>query len=84
MSDIKVVKVVHCEGSSTERYEIGGFEVVFTPWHSEYLNEDFMAVSVLNDGREVFHSGMTKLQPSEEQARNIVETMLILEKVVGE
>ena len=30
------------------RYEIGGYEVVFTPWHSEYLAEDFMGVSVRN------------------------------------
>lgn len=66
----------------SEHYEIDGFEVVFTPWHSEYLDEDFTAVSVLNGGREVFHSGMTKLVPSKEQAREIVETMLILEKAV--
>lgn len=66
----------------SERYEVDGFEVVFTPWHSESLAEDFTAVSVRRDGREVFHSGMTKLKPSKEQAREVVETMLILEKAV--
>lgn len=65
-------------------YEIDGFEVVFSPWHSDYVDEDFTAVSVLRDGRERFHAGMTKLVPSVEQARELVETMLILEKVVGE
>ena len=69
------------------RYEIGGYEVVFTPWHSEYLAEDFMGVSVRRDGHEIFHAGMTKLAPSMEQAREIIETMTMLEealKVVGE
>ena len=71
----------------SERYEIDGFEVVFTHWHSECLAEDFMGVSVRRDGREVYHAGMTKLAPSVEQAREIVETMTMLEealKVVGE
>jgi hypothetical protein len=70
-----------------ERYEVGCFEVVFVPWHSEYLAEDFMGVSIRRGGHEVFHAGMTKLVPSAEQAREIVETMTMLEeavKVVGE
>lgn len=71
----------------SERYEVDGFEVVFTPWHSEFLAEDFMSVSVRLDGYEVFHAGMTKLMPSVEQARKVVETMTMLEealKVVDE
>ena len=51
------------------RYEIDGYEVVFAPWHSEYLNEDFVAVNVLRDGREVMHAGMTHVEPSEQAAR---------------
>lgn len=65
-----------------ESYVVDGLEVVFTPWHSEYLAEDFMGVSVRRDGHEVFHAGMTKLAPSVEQAREIVETMTILEPVL--
>lgn len=71
----------------SESYTVDGFEVVFTPWHSEYLAEDFMSVSVRRDGHEIFHAGMTKLVPSVEQAYEIVETMTMLEealKVVGE
>lgn len=71
----------------SESYTVDGFEVVFTPWHSEYLAEDFMGVSVRRDGHEIFHAGMTKLAPSMEQAREIIETMTMLEealKVVGE
>lgn len=71
----------------SEHYEIDGFEVVFSPWRSEYLAEDFMGVSVRRDGREVFHAGMTKLIPSAEQAREVVKTMNMLEeslKAVGE
>lgn len=68
-------------------YTVDGFEVVFTPWHSEFLAEDFMGVSIRRDGYEVYHIGMTKLVPSAEQAREIVETMTMLDealKVVGE
>lgn len=68
------------EGGMNKRYEIDGFEVLFKPWYSEALEEDFIAVYVLRDGREVMHSGMTHLVPSEEQAREIVETMLMLHK----
>ena len=71
----------------SESYMVDGFEVVFTPWHSEYLAEDFMGVSIRRDGHEVFHAGMTKLAPSMEQAREIIETMTMLEealKVVSE
>lgn len=71
----------------SERYEVDGFEVVFTPWHSEFLAEDFIGVSVRRDGYEVYHAGMTKLAPSMEQAREIIETMTMLEealKVVSE
>lgn len=49
-----------------DSYEVDGYEVVFTPWYSEYLGEDFVAVYVLKDGRELLHAGMTKLVPSEE------------------
>lgn len=71
----------------TESYTVDGFEVVFTPWNSEFLAEDFMGISVRRDGYEVFHAGMTKLVPSVEQAREVVDTMTMLEealKVVGE
>lgn len=71
----------------SEHYKVDGFEVVFSPWHSEYLAEDFVGVSVRRGEREVFHAGMTKLVPSAEQAREVVETMTILEeslKVVDE
>ena len=57
----------------SEHYEIYGYDVFFVRWHSEYLDEDFVAVSVAKDDREVFHSGMTHLEPSEEQARKLVE-----------
>lgn len=66
----------------SESYAVDGFEVVFTPWHSESLTEDFMGVSVRRDGYEVFHAGMSKLVPSEEQAREIVETMAMLEEAL--
>lgn len=70
----------------SERYEVDGFEVVFVPWHSEYMNEDFTAVYVLEDGREVMHAGMTSIEPSEDNARKEVEHFLRLRerKVVGE
>lgn len=54
------------------RYEIDGYEVVFVPWHSEYLDEDFVAVYVLRDGREVMHAGMTHVEPTEQAAREEV------------
>lgn len=60
----------------SEHYEIDGYEVVFTPWHSESMDEDFMSVSIRHDGHEVFHAGMTHLEPSEETARREVEFML--------
>ena len=63
-------------------YMVDGFEVVFTPWYSEALSEDFMGASVRRDGYEVFHAGMTKLVPSVEQARHIVETVTMLEKAL--
>lgn len=62
--------------SKTERYEVDGYEVVYRPWHSECMDEDFVAVSILKDGRELMHAGMAKLVPSEQQAREDVETML--------
>lgn len=69
----------------SERYEIDGFEVVFVPWHSEYMNEDFMAVYVLKDGREVMHAGMTHIEPTEEAARNNVVLVLeTLERLNGD
>lgn len=58
-----------------KRYEIDGLTVCFTPWHSEALGEDFIAVSVRRDGVELLHSGMTKLEPSEQQARHVVEAL---------
>lgn len=70
----------------SKSYTVDGFEVVFTPWHSEYLAEDFIGVSIRRDGYEVYHAGMTRLVPSAEQAREIVETMTMLDealKVVG-
>lgn len=54
------------------RYEIDGYEVVFVPWHSEYLDEDFVAVYVLRDGMEVMHAGMTHVEPTEQAARKEV------------
>lgn len=51
------------------RYEIDGYEVVFVPWHSEYLDEDFAAVCVLRDGKEVMHAGMAHVEPTEQSAR---------------
>ena len=66
----------------SKSYTVDGFEVVFTPWHSEYLAEDFMGVSVRRDGYEVYHAGMTKLVPSVEQAREIVEAMTMLDKAL--
>lgn len=71
----------------SKSYTVDGFEVVFTPWHSESLDDDFMGVSIRRSGYEVFHAGITKLVPSMEQAREIVETMTMLEealKGVGE
>ena len=66
----------------SEHYEIDDYDVVFAPWHSEYLAEDFMGVSVRRDGHEVFHAGMTKLEPSAEQAREVVETMEVLKVAI--
>lgn len=68
--------------NKTERYEVDGYEVVFVPWHSEYLDEDLVAVSILKDGHEVMHAGMTTLVPSEEQARKEVEHVLAIQKAV--
>ena len=59
----------------SEHYEIEGYDVFFVRWHSEYMGEDFTSVSVAKDDREVCHAGMTKLEPSEEQARAVVELM---------
>lgn len=61
-------------------YEIGGYTVIFTPWHSEYMDEDFIAVSVMSDGREVLHAGMTHIEPSAESARKEVEFVTALER----
>lgn len=60
------------------RYEIDGFTVVFTPWHSEYLDEDFVAISVLDGGREVLHAGMTHANPSEYMAQKEVDLLLAM------
>lgn len=62
-------------------YTVDGFEVVFTPWHSESLSEDFTAVYVLEDGREVMHAGMTNMEPSEDNARKEVEHFLKLREL---
>ena len=61
-------------------YEIDGLTVTFTPGYSEYMAEDFVAISVTRDGREVYHVGMTKVVPSEEQAREVVETLAALDE----
>lgn len=69
----------------SERYEVGGFEVAFVPWHSEYLDEDLVAIYIFEDGREVMHAGMTHVEPSEDAARKEVELFLALrEAAVGE
>lgn len=70
----------------SESYTVDGFEVVFVPWHSEYLNESFVAVYVFEDGREVLHAGMTNTEPSEDNARKEVEHFLRLRELmeVGE
>lgn len=65
---------------NSEHYEIDGLTVTFTPWHSDYLNENFIAVRITRDGREVYHAGMTKAVPSEEQAREVVETLAALDE----
>lgn len=70
------------DNRTTERYEVDGFEVAFVPWHSEYLNESFVAVYVFEDGREVLHAGMTKIEPSEDNARKEVEHVLRLRKLM--
>ena len=62
----------------SEYYEVDGYEVVFVPWRSEYLDEDFIAVYMLEDGREVMHAGMTHVEPSEQAARKQVELMKAL------
>lgn len=59
-------------------YVIDSFTVVFAPWHSEYLDEDFVAVRVLECGREILHAGMTHTEPSEENARKQVNLVLSL------
>ena len=61
-----------------EYYEVDSYEVVFHPWYSEYMDEDFMAVYVLKDGREVLHAGMTHIEPTEENARKQVELLKAL------
>lgn len=63
------------------RYEVDGYEVVFTPWHSDYLEEDFVAVSVKKDGHEVFHAGMTHREPSELNAEHVVALVRALTEV---
>lgn len=54
-------------------YDIDGLAVRFIPWHSEYMDEDFIAVSIWKDGRELMHAGMTHVEPSLEAARQEVE-----------
>ena len=66
----------------SKSYTVDGFEVVFAPWYSESLAEGFMGVSIRRGGYEVFHADMTKLAPSMEQAREIVETMIMLEEAL--
>lgn len=63
------------------RYEVGGYEVMFTPWYSDYLDEDFVAVSVRKDGHEVYHAGMTHREPSEPNAERVVELVRALTEV---
>lgn len=65
-------------------YEVDGYEVAFVPWYSEFLEEDFVAVYVLKDGNEVLHSGMTKIEPSEKAARDVVDAMLALREAIKE
>lgn len=68
----------------TEYYKVDDYEVVFHPWHSEYMDEDFVAVYVLKDGREVMHAGMTHIEPSEEAARNeVVHVLETLKRLDG-
>ena len=66
----------------TERYEVDGFEIGFVPWHSEYLDEDLVAIYIFEDGREVMHAGMTYTEPSEDNARKEVELFLALRGTV--
>ena len=63
-------------------YEVDGYEVAFVPWRSEFLEEDFVAVYVTKDGREVMHSGMTKLEPSDKTAQDVVDAMLALREAM--
>lgn len=63
-------------------YTVDGFEVVFIPWYSESTAENFMGVSIQRNGHEIFYFGMTKLLPSVEQAREIVETIAMLGKAL--
>ena len=65
---------------NSEHYEIDGLTVTFTPWYSEYMAENFVAISVTRDGREVYHAGMTHVVPSEEQAREVVETLAAIDE----
>ena len=59
--------------NQTSEYAVGIYTVVFVPWHSEYLDEDFVAVNVLENGREIGHSGMTHIEPCEHMAETIIE-----------
>ena len=64
----------------SEVYEIDGYEVVFTPWHSEYLDEGFVSIKAMRDGCEVFHAGMTHAVPSDDEARMTVELVKALQE----
>ena len=64
----------------SEHYEIDGLTVTFTPWHSDYQAEDFVAINVTREGRVVYHAGMTHVVPSEEQAREVVETLAAIDE----
>lgn len=64
----------------TERYKIDGYEVMFKPWHGIFVDEDYVDVTVSKHGIEIFHAEATKLDPSEQQARKIVESIQSLYK----
>lgn len=68
----------------TCRYEVDGYEVAFAPWHSNYLDEDFVAVAVYADGRELLQAGMTHAVPSEGTAREEVAHVKRLLKLMEE
>ena len=61
-----------------EEYQIDGYEIWFHPWYSDYMEESFMAVSVFDPRDvEIFHAGMTKMQPSEEKAKEVLDFVLM-------